>query len=273
MSARAAETELVAGFPTHVERLGRGVRRALFIHCTLGHAGSWHAVQAVLLGRLAMTAFDRPGHGRSGEWSGQGGSAGLHALTTAIAAGLIERQADVVGHSYGATLALRLALESPERARRLVLIEPPLFAAVRGTPEFAAHDEAMARFVHALEADDRLTAAREFHTVMTPQTPWERLSERARGELASQIHLIAQEVGVTMDDSAGLLAEGRLEALTQPVLLLEGTASPPIMRAVHEALAARLPQAQRVLLAGAGHMAPLTHPENVAGEIAAFFKV
>jgi pimeloyl-ACP methyl ester carboxylesterase len=263
----------VAGFPTHVVHLGRGVRRAVFIHCTLGHIGTWSRVQALLLDKLSMTAFDRPGHGKSAQWSGEGGARGLHDLTTRIAAGLIERRADVIGHSYGATVALRLAMERPGMVRSLTLIEPPLFALAAGTPAHAAHMAAMAGFGAALEAGDRERAACIFQSAMNPEAPWESLPERARARLAGQIERIAEERGVTLDDAPGLTMPGRIEALSLPVLLIEGSASPPIVRAVHEALAARLPQARQVMIAGAGHMSPLTHPEGVAGEIAAFLKV
>ncbi len=267
------ETRKIAGFPTHVLRLGRGVRRALFIHCTLGHVATWSPVQAALLDKLAMTSFDRPSHGKSGDWSGEGGAWGLHDLTTRIAAALIDKRADIVGHSYGATVALRLAMERPGMVRSLTLIEPPLFALARGTPAHEAHMAAMAGFGTALDAGDRDGAARIFQSAMNPEAPWESLPERARARLAGRIERIAEERGVTLDDAPGLTLPGRIEALGLPVLLIEGSAAPPIVRAVHEALAARLPQAQRVMIAGAGHMSPLTHPEGVAGEIAAFLKV
>lgn len=267
----------VAGFPTHVTRIGKGVRRALFLHCTLGHSGSWTPVQAALLGKLQMTAFDRPGHGRSadwpGQWQGEAGGAALHRLTTRIALGLIDKRADLIGHSFGATVALRLAIETPEVARSLVLIEPPLFAAARGTSAFDAHEAEMAQFLQALEAGDRMTAAQRFNDALNPDSPFAALPEKLRTRMAEQIHVVADERDVVMNDAANLLATGRLEKITQPILLLEGTASPPIVRATHEALAARLPQVQRVLLVGAGHMSPITHPDNVAGEIGAFLKV
>lgn len=268
-----AGTERIAGFPTHVVRVGGGVRRVLFIHGTLGHVGSWTRVQAALLDKLAMTAFDRPSHGASAPWTGDGGAGGLHTLTTQIAAGLIDGRADIVGHSYGATVALRLALEMPNRVRSLVLIEPPLFALARGTPACDDHTRAMAGFDTALAAGEHETAARIFQAAMNPDAPWDGLSERAQARLAGQIVRIGEERGVTRDDAPGLCAPGRLETITQPVLLVEGSAAPPIVNMVHDGLAGRIPQAQRVVVMGAGHMSPQTHPENVAAEIAAFLRV
>lgn len=268
-----AETERIAGFPTHVVRVGGGVRRVLFIHCTLGSVATWTKVQVALLTKLAMTSFDRPSHGQSAAWNGDGGAGGLHTLTTSIAAGLIDGRADLVGHSYGATVALRLALDLPHRVRSLTLIEPPLFRLARGTRAWDAHETAMAGFDEALAAGHDTQAARIFHDAMNPNAPWESMNDRARTRVVRQIARIGEERAVTHEDVPGLTAPGRLEAITQPVLLIEGSASPAIINRVHDGLAARVPQAQRVVVMGAGHMSPLTHAENVAAEIAHFLKV
>lgn len=269
----AAAEPPVAGFPTRVVRHGRGLRRALFLHCTLAHSGAWTKVQAELLDKLDMTAFDRPGHGRSAEWSGEGGPVGLLDLTARIAAELAGKPTDIVAHSYGALAALRLAMTRPDRVRTLTLIEPPLFAAIKGTPAYDAHAAEMARFFAALEAGDRLAAAEIFNDEMSPEAPWTGLPEAARLGLARRIHLIADEEPVTMEDAAGLLAPGGLEAIAVPILLMQGTASPKLIAETMDALAARMPKARRVLAVGAGHMVPVTHPLNVAGEIASLLKV
>jgi pimeloyl-ACP methyl ester carboxylesterase len=51
------------------------------------------------------------------------------------------------------------------------------------------------------------------------------------------------------------------------VLLVEGERSPPVVAAIQARLAERLPRAERIVVAGAGHMAPLTHPRPVAEAI------
>ena len=72
------------------------------------------------------------------------------------------------------------------------------------------------------------------------------------------------------EDSAGLLLSGALTRLAMPVLVLEGAetaARHPVMRVICKGLAARIPGARHALVAGAGHMAPLTHPEATAALI------
>ena len=43
--------------------------------------------------------------------------------------------------------------------------------------------------------------------------------------------------------------------------------------AINEALARRLPRAERVTVAGAGHMVPITHPTQVAKHMAELFEM
>ncbi len=265
--------ELIAGFPTFASQMGRGVRRALFIHCSLAHSGAWIAVQAALLDKLSMVSFDRPSHGRSGRWMGGEDSAALHKQTSRIAAELLGKRADVIGHSWGGTVALRLAIERGEQVRSLVLYEPVLLAAAAGHPAFEAHKVVMAQARRAFDAGDRATAAQLFNDEMNPNALWDQLPDKAQERFAQEIHTVFEEVGVAVDDAAGLCAPGMLEKIKQPVLLMEGTSTSAVVRAANQALCARIAQAQRVIVVGAGHMAPITHPDNIAGEIAAFLKI
>lgn len=265
--------EMIAGFPTFVTQMGRGVRRALFIHCSLAHSGAWLGVQAALLDKLAMVSFDRPSHGRSGRWMGGEDPAALHKHTTRIAAQLLGKRADVIGHSWGGTVALRLAIERGDQVRSLVLYEPVLLAAAQGHPAFEAHKDVMTEARAAFDAGDRARAAQMFNDEMNPDNLWDGIPEKAQLRLADEIHTVFEEVGVATEDAAGLCAPGMLEKIKQPVLLMEGTGTSAVVRAANEALCARIPQAQRVIVVGAGHMAPITHPDNIAGEIAAFLKV
>jgi pimeloyl-ACP methyl ester carboxylesterase len=81
---------------------------------------TWEPIAAVLASRREPLLFDYPGLGESAE------NPDLHSLAelaTSIADELPER-CDLVALSMGSTLALRLALEHPERIRRLVLVSP-----------------------------------------------------------------------------------------------------------------------------------------------------
>lgn len=260
-----------AGIPTYWTTFGQGPRPALMIHCSLAHSGSWGRLAGHLSGALTMTAFDTPGHGRSARWEGHGE---VQAVTTQIAASFLGAPTDIIGHSFGATVALRLAVERPELARSLVLIEPVFFAAaLRDFPVTGAlHTAETAEFVAATEAGDNRAAARAFTSLWGDGTPWQEIPEDQKQALADQMYLIEAGHSALYDDVGGMLKSGALDRVDMPVLLIEGSDSPAIISAVNTSLAARLPQAARAVIMGAGHMAPITHASSVAAEILRFLQ-
>ncbi|MEL6608862.1 MAG: alpha/beta fold hydrolase [Pseudomonadota bacterium] len=234
----------------------------LLIHCALAHSGAWAGVMAGLRDH-ACTAFDLPGHGQSPGWDA---ARDYQAQCVAWAADLIDGPAHVVGHSFGGTVALRLAVEQPGKVARLTLIEPVYFAAVQGHDRaaFDAHEAAFAPIVADYQAGDMAAMAQKFTAMWGTGQRWEDIPTEARAALAAQMPLIvAQGAGIT-DDSGGVMNPGVLERVTCPVTLIRGAQTQAIVPAIHAALRARLPQAQEHVLEGAGHMSPMTHPRAVA---------
>ncbi len=256
------------GFPVHWSTRGEGAREVLLIHCSLAHQGAWAGLIAELEGLGRFTGFDLPGHGRSGDWASTGP---LHEQALAIAGDFLDRPMDVVGHSFGAVVALALALERPERVNSLVMIDPVLFAAARADdPEhFVEKMHEYALPGGALAEGDRETATRRFAETWGTGQPWETLSAAQRAYMSERIHLVPQADALLFDDTAGLVP--RLGKLDMPALLLEGERSPPVMARICDALERRIPDLRREKIAGAGHMLPVTHPAQTAGAIRVFW--
>lgn len=258
----------VAGHPTHwrVFDCG-GSRPVLALHCSLAHGGAWSGLAAGLQG-VAVTAPDLPGHGQSGGWDGQ---SDLHALTTRIAADLARslgqgRPVDILGHSFGATVALRLALEQPGLVRSLILFEPVLFAAARAAgaacwPAFLAEHQEVFALCRAGQPE---AATERFHATWGGETPFHALPERQRRYMTDRIGLVLAQDATLLNDSAAMLRAMGLETLTLPVLLVEGAASPPVIPAICGELARRLPLVRHITLSGAAHMLPITHASELA---------
>lgn len=243
----------------------RGAARPLLaLHCSLAHGGAWSGVAAHLHG-LTVTAPDLPGHGRAADWDGR---QDLHAQSTQAVAALAERLGqgapiDLMGHSFGGTVCLRLAVERPDLVRSLILIEPVIFAAAAGTPAYDALRASHAEIARILPTDPARAAAL-FHADWGSGEALADLPPRQRAYIIQRIALVPAVNPVLMDDSAGLLRPGVLERIAQPVLLIDGGSSPAVIDAIQSALMARLPQARRVTVPGAGHMVPITHSRSVA---------
>ncbi len=241
------------------------------IHCSLGESGIWGGIARSLAGALTMTAFDLPGHGRSVDWDARGE---MSAVCAEMAADLASGAGpvDVIGHSFGAVIALRLAVERPDLVRSLVMIEPVFFAAaLRSQPAAcAAHLSEQCAFEAALAAGDMTAAARNFIGQWGGGRPWESFSAAAQARMAQQMPLIVAAGPALYDDAGGLLEPGVPERVDIPALLLEGSNAPQIIPAINAALAAQLPRAGRGVIAGAGHMSVATHPDEVSAQVLEF---
>jgi pimeloyl-ACP methyl ester carboxylesterase len=93
----------------------------------VGSLASWYFMSAPALARShRVLMFDLRGHGRSDRPKDGYDLASQTADLAALADAFDGRPLDVAGHSYGALVALRFALDHPGRVRRLALVEAPL---------------------------------------------------------------------------------------------------------------------------------------------------
>ncbi|MDX5413182.1 MAG: alpha/beta hydrolase [Rhodobacterales bacterium] len=267
--------DIRGGVPTNWITAGSGPREALLIHCSLGHAGGWARMAAALDDVITGIAYDLPGHGRSADWDGV---SDIQGISTAMAVDLITDKArgpvDVIGHSFGGTVALRLAVERPELVRSLTLIEPVLFSiAAADRPDLkVGEDPNMIRYRAALQAGDLEGAAEAFTTVWGDGRGWDQMPDSQRKAMTARIHLIEAGNPGIYGDVAGMLSGRKLERIACPLLLIRGGDSPEAIAAINDGLARRIPQARQLVLPGAGHMAPMTHPAEVAKAVRDFLQ-
>ena len=257
------------GVPTHAQVIGTGPRPALAIHCMLGTLEMWAPTLAPLGDQIAATAFDLPGHGRSGDWSAEGAEPGAYqTLATRIAASFIDRPVDLIGHSFGASVALRIAVGAPQAVRSLTLIEPVLFAAAKGSDEWAALRPHQDHLEQLLATGAQEEAARRFMRDWGTGQDWDSLPERHRARFIAQMPIVANVTPANFEDPAGIARPDGIEGIDAPVMLIHGDQSPPIMARVCAAIAARLGDVATACVPGAGHMLPLTHAGQVSELIA-----
>lgn len=262
----------VVAQPLAVQTLGQGPRQALALHCTLGRGGAWRGLVAALgEDRVTVTAPDMLSHGDSPDWDRTGD---YHDRATQSVAPLLRPGMDLIGHSFGATVALRLAALYPGQVRSLVLVEPVLFAAAR-LDQPALVDEmvdAERPIVAALLAGDEALAARLFNRRWSEGGPrWAEMPERMRAGLTRSIHVLAASHPAILLDRPGLTRPETLARVDLPVLLISGAASQPVVPVACAAMAARLADARHVVVPGAGHMVPVTHANETAAHIGAFW--
>ena len=175
----------------------------------------------------------------------------------------------LVGHSYGGAVALVAAVMHPGRVRALALYEPTLFALVeREAPrDVDGIRNTVVASVKALQAGDKLAAARAFIDFWMEPGAFDRMPERNREAIAAAGVEVDEWRKALFGEPTPLEAFGRLDV---PVLLLVGKQSPLSSRAVARILAKTLPRVEIVELEGCGHMAPVVQPEAVNRQIQRF---
>ncbi|SIT87466.1 Pimeloyl-ACP methyl ester carboxylesterase [Yoonia rosea] len=245
------------GHAIHSVTVGSG-EPTVMLHCMLARHQAMLPLAKALGGQA--TLLDLPGHGRSADWDGK---SEYQSLTVEAARQSCTGPAHIIGHSFGATAALRLAVESPECVSRLTLIEPVFFAAAKGTAAFAAHMKAFRPFVAAMLMGDEARAAEIFNAQWS-DSEWTALSDRQKDYLIQRIHLVVAGGAAIEEDADGVTSTARLGALNIPVTLIRGGQTQPVIKAIHDALVARIPRATDHVVANAGHMVALTHVAQIA---------
>jgi 3-oxoadipate enol-lactonase len=169
-------------------------------------------------------------------------------------------QAAVVGASLGGRAAVDLALAAPDRVRALVLVGSGL----AGHPfQEPALFELWDRSEGAIERGDHLEAARvELDTwVVGMDRDPSAVTPEVRRRVEAML-LAAYAHGEADLEEPDPPAAGRLGEVAAPALVLVGEHDRPDIHAMADALAAGIPRAERVLLAGTAHLPNLERPEE-----------
>lgn len=259
--------EIVAGRKTGLRRAGVGAP-ALLLHCSLAHSGAWSGVMAALQDRLGMLAVDLPGHGKTAFDP----SLEVQAQAVETAVALLERNtapAHLVGHSFGATVALRVALERPDLVASLSLYEPVYFSLLNGE-EALAEAEASRPFADAAQAGDWPRAAEAFLHRWGGGQVFASLPKEAQAFILAVLPFLVAPDNPIIDPSAGTRILAGLPDLKVATLLMEGGQSPQVVSAINDVLAAHLSDTRRQVFPAAAHMGPITHAHEVADAIRAF---
>jgi pimeloyl-ACP methyl ester carboxylesterase len=215
----------------------------------------WDDQVDALAARFRVVRYDIRGLGGSARPTGTfSHSADLAALFELLDL----RHAVVCGTSFGAAIAIDFALEHPSRVDALVLVSPGLSsdkdAHVQGATELCA-------LVRAQGLDDvvaLLAGTRSFIAV-----PGRRIEQRLREMYGDNRDVFESDFSlVTLWQPASPPAANRLAEITAPTLVIVGEHDDQWSRATAARIAADVPGANQVTIAGAGHMVNLDAPEE-----------
>lgn len=242
---------------------GAGVPVVL-LHGSASDSRQWRSLTGWISGRYRVIAPDLPGYGASRAARMDGAT--LADVAAALRPLLVERTpVHIVGHSFGAAVALKTACMFPGQVRSLTLIEtaaPGLLWTERDCDILETRDflAAVRSSATALAEGDAWDSMRHIIDFWNGAGTWNRTSFGLRQALAAW-------AGQTHDDFAALASDTTTEldlaGVVCPVLSIRGSRSPAMTDAVAGFLRRALPFVRHVEIEGAGHMLPLTDPHIV----------
>jgi pimeloyl-ACP methyl ester carboxylesterase/uncharacterized membrane protein YbhN (UPF0104 family) len=246
----------------------------VLLHGQPGSPADWHAVTARLPPQLRALAADRPGYGASRRPAG-GFTANAQAVIEDLDARGVQN-AVLVGHSWGGGVALRAASLAPDRVQAVVLLAgvgPGCVTALDwllAAPGIGSLSSLLAFRWTPWIARARLAWLRRRHG--RPLYPGESASLQVWGHPGAGDwplwRTFLTEQRALLFELAEL--EAAAESVRVPVLLIADPADRVVPVKTSRRLAALLPDARLLLVAGAGHHLPRRAPRAVADAITEF---
>jgi len=234
----------------------------VLLHGTGRDKSYWVPSLPDLASGATVHSVDRRGRGRSGDTNIYAIEREIDDVLAVIAA--IDEPVFLLGHSYGAILALEAALRT-HTLLGLILYEPPFSVGSDQVP------------THLGDTLDALLASGDRDEVLVtflregPRYPPEVIAaQREQPDWPQRLdyaHTLAREVQAVHRYT---FSPTGLAAMQVPGLLLLGSESPPFFRQAIEALDTALPESSVVVFQGQHHNAVVTAPALFAGEVRRF---
>jgi pimeloyl-ACP methyl ester carboxylesterase len=246
-----AERIAVGSLDVHYEDVGRGERTFVLVHGFTGSSDDWADVLDPLSVHGRTLAPDQRGHGGT---SNPGAGYTLEQLVDDLA-GFLDatgvEHCDLLGHSLGGMVALRLALRAPERVASLVLMDTA--ARALDTGRFGALAATAARMPPSWlwrltrASRKRLPAPMQrAEQAMGSERYWQRLRTKLEAMDRAAYGPILREVS----QQTPILP--RLGEIRCPTLVVVG-AEDKAFRTPSDEMADAIPDAKLVVIDGAHH--------------------
>lgn len=229
------------------------------------HGGIWDAVREPLAARFRLHVIDLPGYGASAHRDPYT----LAELATAVAQAM-PGKAHVCGWSLGGQVALRLALDHPERVEKLVLVATtPCF---RQRPDWphGMDDATMDEFARSLEQDYAGTLKRFLSLQARSGDDAREVIAALRGKLFERGEPSLETLRAGLAILHDLDLRGEVAGVGQPVQIIHGERDTLTPLAAGAWLAQALPAAELSVVRGSAHAPFLSHRAQTIDRIEAF---
>jgi pimeloyl-ACP methyl ester carboxylesterase len=250
------------GIEIAYERVGRG-RPVVLVHGGAEDGRVWRSQVAALADEFTVVAWDEPGAGRSSDLPADFGLADYACCLAALIEALALGPAHVVGSSWGGTVVLELYRHHPALVSTLILVDT--YAGWKGSlpeREVRARVDGVRQMLAAPAGEFDLGALGLFGR----DPPAELL-----GLLEEMAADVRRESFWTLTRAmAGADQRDLLPRIAVPTLLVWGELDSRSPLSVARQFQQAIPDAELVVLPGAGHMSHLEQPEQFSAAVREF---
>ena len=243
---------------------------AVCLHASASSSRQWRKLTASLEGRIRTISPDLVGYGR-GDRFRKGSRFNFDQEVQNVLRQIKEETGKdngplhLVGHSYGAAVALQIALTYPERVASLTLYEPAHFLLLFADGLNSTEGREILGLRSFVQANlksrfGRRAAAKKFIDYWSGEGTWDRIPARGQRGLVKLTPKVAAEFEAIL--SANISASD-FSGLNMPVRLILGSQTQATSRRVTQVLGEVLPNVELITVDGADHMAPTTQADKI----------
>ena len=241
----------------HKEVYGQG-KAIVLIHGWAMHTGIWRAFAQQLAQNYQVTCLDLPAHGLSDTVDPYH----LTDINQALIQQFPKSPCCVLGWSLGATVALSMTQQFPERINRVILLA--------GNPHFVATEQwaglssqLLDEFSEKLSLNCQLTLIRFLSLQINRLPNFKTLLKT----LKTAIHACPPPSNEDLHHALLLLKHTdlreALSTMTQPISLIQGDKDTLVPQQTAYDIKALQPACELNIITGAGHVPFLSHPDDV----------
>ncbi len=250
----------------HVEIIGQG-QPLVLLHGWGMHSGVWQPIIKKLSAQYMLYLVDLPGMGNSRPIEPYH----LHALADEVAQ-VIPGVSDVLGWSLGGLIAQRIALNQPDRIRRLVLVGSTPCFVNKADWDAGINPANFESFAQAVNSDYKATIL-QFLTLQCMKADDARSTLK---QLRASFETRPTPTQTTLQRALQILLDADLRdevaSIRKPTLLIHGdrdTLAP--VQAAHWMMQ-RLPQGFLRVMSGSAHAPFLSHSEQFIAALNQFLE-
>ncbi len=230
----------------------------ILIHGTLSDFREWQFQIDKFAQNYHIISYSRR-YAYPNKWAGNGDDNTIPNNVADLVELIIKRlnlsPSHVIGHSYGAFIALYLAFEHPDLVKTLVLGEPPVLSLIKDNPSFYSKD-IKNTFRHslvreAIDIGDAENAVRIFlDGVIGTKGYFNQLPSDARAMIMENVKSLSGELASIITQCFTCEDAQRVRV---PTLLVKGELSPKLFHNIIDILAGCLPNNEQAAIPGESH--------------------